>query len=59
MSGYSFACKDIGMSCGFEVKGSSSKDEVMRIAQVHAASTHQMTEVPKELAGKLAGAIHG
>jgi predicted small metal-binding protein len=59
MTGYSFACKDLGMSCAFELKGASSKDEVMRIAQLHAASTHKMTEVSPELAGKIAGAIHG
>ncbi len=57
--GYEFKCKDIGMKCGFEVKGASSKDEVMQIASIHARVTHSMQTVPQEIAQKVSSAIRG
>ena len=58
MSGYKFKCKDIGMKdCDFEVKGASSKDEVMQLATVHAKQAHKMETVSSELAQKVASAI--
>lgn len=54
MSGYKFKCKDIGMKCDFEVKGTSSKDEVMQIAAVHAKQEHQMDTVPSDVAARSA-----
>ncbi len=54
-----FKCKDIGMKCGFEVKGASSKDEVMQIAQVHARVTHNITTITPDLAQKVSSAIRG
>ena len=54
-----FKCKDIGMECGFEVKGASSRDEVMQIASVHAKVTHGMQTVPPEIAQKVSSAIRG
>lgn len=57
MSGYKFKCKDIGMKCDFEVKGGSSKEEVMQIAQVHAKSAHHMDTIPSDVAAKVSSAI--
>jgi predicted small metal-binding protein len=54
---YHFKCKDIGMKCGFEVKGGTSKDEIMQIASVHAKVTHNIDPVPSDLAQKLSSAI--
>jgi predicted small metal-binding protein len=54
---FKFKCKDIGMNCGFEVKGASSRDEVMQIALVHAKQTHQMATIPPDVASKVSSAI--
>ena len=59
MAGYEFKCKDIGMECGFEVKGASSKDEVMQIVSVHAKTTHNMQTIPPDVAQKVSSATHG
>ncbi len=57
MAGYKFKCKDTGMKCDFEVKGASSKDEVMQIAAVHAKQTHHMDTIPSDMAAKVGAAI--
>ena len=57
MSGYNFACKDIGMNCGFEIKGASSKAEAMEQVASHAKHTHQITAIPSDLATKVDAAI--
>jgi predicted small metal-binding protein len=54
---YAFKCKDIGMQCGFEVKGASSRDEAMQLAVVHAKTAHNMQTVPQEVANKVSSAI--
>jgi predicted small metal-binding protein len=59
MTGYRFACKDLGMSCDFSIQGASSKDEALQIAAVHAKSTHKIATVPADLAAKLNAAIKG
>ncbi|MEM3671286.1 MAG: DUF1059 domain-containing protein [Thermoprotei archaeon] len=57
MPEYKFKCKDIGMKCGFEVKGGSSKEEVMQLAQVHAKLAHHMETIPPDVAQKVSAAI--
>ena len=57
MGDYHFKCKDIGMKCGFEVKGGSSKEEIMQVAAVHAKITHNMATVAPDLAQKISAAI--
>ena len=59
MAGYKFKCKDIGMKCDFEVKGASSKDEVMQITSVHAKAAHNIQNVTPDLAQKVSSAIKG
>lgn len=59
MAGYKFKCKDIGMKCDFEVKGASSKDEVMQMASIHAKLTHNMETIPQDVAQKVSAAIKG
>ena len=60
MSGYKFKCSDIGMKgCVFEVKGASSRDEVMQIAAVHAKQAHKIETVSPEVAQKVSAAIKG
>jgi predicted small metal-binding protein len=58
MAGYNLKCKDTGMKdCNFEVKGASSRDEVMQIAAVHAKQTHKMETIPPDVAQKVSSAI--
>lgn len=57
MVAYEFRCKDLGMDCGFEVKGAGSKDEVMELVSVHARRAHNMTEVPSTIRSKIEAAI--
>ncbi|MDG6901090.1 MAG: DUF1059 domain-containing protein [Nitrososphaerota archaeon] len=45
------------MKCGFEVKGASSRDEVMQVASVHAKTTHNMQTIPPDLVQKVSSAI--
>lgn len=53
----SFKCSDTGMACGFEVRGASSKNEVMEIATAHAKHAHGIAQVSPDLAQKVSGAI--
>ncbi len=57
MEHYKFKCKDTGMKCDFEVKGGSSRDEIMQIASVHAKVTHNMQTIPDDVAKKVSAAI--
>ena len=59
MANYKFKCKDAGMKCDFEVKGGSSKDEVMQVAAVHARVTHNMQSIPPDVGAKVSAAIKG
>ena len=49
-------CRDVGMDCDFEVRG-SSEDEVMRQAAAHAQRTHGIQEITPELADRVRKAI--
>lgn len=53
----SFKCADLGMSCGFEVKGGKDVDEVMAIAAAHAKSSHGISSPPPDLVAKIKHAI--
>ncbi len=57
MEQYKFKCKDVGMKCDFEVKGGTSRDEVMQIASVHAKVAHHIDNITPELATKVGAAI--
>ena len=49
-------CRDVGMDCDFEVRG-SSEEEVMRQAAAHAQRTHGIQEITPELADRVRKAI--
>ena len=59
MARYKFKCKDTGMKCDFEVKGASSRDEVMQIASAHARLAHNLQTIPPDVAQKVSSAIKG
>ena len=52
----SFKCKDVGMECPFEVK-TKTEDELMKMIAAHAASAHQMKDVPPDMMKKIKAAI--
>ena len=54
----SFRCADVGMNCGFDVKNSTSTDETLQIAAIHAKVAHGISSIPPDLAAKVSGAIH-
>jgi predicted small metal-binding protein len=49
-------CRDVGMDCDFEARG-NTEEEVLKQASAHARTTHQITEMPPELAAKVRAAI--
>jgi predicted small metal-binding protein len=57
MTGYNFACKNVGMNCAFEIRGASSKAEALEQAAAHAKHAHQITTIPPELAAKVNAAV--
>jgi predicted small metal-binding protein len=59
MASYSFKCSDVGMTCGFEFKNASSKDEALQLAATHAKVTHGIAMIPPDLAKKVNAAIKG
>jgi len=50
---YYFECKSIGINCGFEIKGSSSEEELLEILRVHAKSAHGISQIPEDLINKI------
>lgn len=52
----SFACKDIGMSCGFVAKENDENKLMQKIAK-HAREAHGMEEVDDATMAKIRAAI--
>jgi predicted small metal-binding protein len=52
----SFACKDIGMSCGFKARAESEKELMMKIAD-HAKKAHKMEQIDDATMSKVKAAI--
>jgi predicted small metal-binding protein len=51
-----FACRDIGMSCGFEAKAQDERQLLEKIAQ-HAKSAHNMGRIDSATMSKVKAAI--
>jgi len=51
-----FKCADIGMKCGYEETADSTEQLMPKLA-AHAKAAHGMSEIPKELMGKISAAI--
>ena len=51
-----FACKDIGMSCGFKASAKTEEELMPKIAQ-HAKEVHKMDPIPPETVQKVKAAI--
>ena len=52
----SFKCKDIGMTCGFEVSAKNEAELMTKIAD-HAAKVHNMKQIPADVSKKIKAAI--
>ncbi|AHC50855.1 small metal-binding protein [Sulfolobus acidocaldarius SUSAZ] len=50
---YYFACSNVGMDCGFEIKASSSEQELLEELMVHAKMSHGLTSIPQETLNKI------
>lgn len=49
-------CRDLGMNCDFVVRA-GTEEELMKKAAEHAQTTHNMKEIPAEVAAKVRAAI--
>jgi predicted small metal-binding protein len=54
--GKKFACKDIGMQCGFEAHAADENALLQQIAQ-HAKSAHNMSNIDQATMAKIRAAI--
>lgn len=41
------------MNCGFQVKGSSSEEELLEILKIHAKLAHGISQMPEDLVDKI------
>jgi len=57
MPKYTFKCEDVGMDCGFEVKGASSEEEILEILKIHAKNVHHMKEISDDMKNKIKQSI--
>jgi len=57
MPSYSIRCKDVGMNCGFEIRGATSVDEVLQELAIHAKIAHGMTAIPSDKLSEIRKAI--
>jgi predicted small metal-binding protein len=53
---YSFACKDIGMSCGFRTNAASENELMGKIAE-HAKAAHNMASIDAATMSKVKAAV--
>ena len=51
-----FACKDIGMACGFEAKAATEPELMKKIAE-HAKAVHKMDTIPPDIMAKVQKAV--
>jgi predicted small metal-binding protein len=49
-------CRDVGMDCDF-VARADSEEELLKKAAEHAATTHDMKEIPEAVLTKVRAAI--
>jgi predicted small metal-binding protein len=52
----SFKCKDIGMNDNFEVKD-DNKEELMKMVELHAKNSHNMSDISPEMKEKIEKAV--
>ena len=53
---YTFACKDIGMACGFKTDAKTKNELLPKIA-AHAKEQHNMETIPPDVMEKVNAAI--
>lgn len=53
---YTFACRDIGISCDFKAEAANMEDLLPKIAE-HAKNAHDMAQIDDETMAKVRAAI--
>jgi predicted small metal-binding protein len=49
-------CKDVGVDCDFVARADSEEELLKKVAE-HAASAHNMKEIPKEVLSQVRAAM--
>ena len=49
-------CSDVGIDCDFEARA-ETEEELLKKAAEHAATAHDMKEIPEEVLAKVRAAI--
>ena len=49
-------CRDVGLDCDFVIRA-DSEEELLKKAAEHAATTHNMKEIPEEVLSQVRAAI--
>ena len=49
-------CRDVGMDCDF-IARADSEEQILKKAAEHAATAHDMKEIPEEVLSKVRAAI--
>lgn len=49
-------CRDVGLDCDFVIRA-DSEEELLKKAAEHAATTHDMKEIPEEILSQVRAAI--
>jgi len=57
MSKLNFACKDLGFTCDFEVKGVGSREEMVEIIKNHGKRCHDLNSITPEIERTLSKVI--
>lgn len=50
---YNFSCADIGINCGYEIRGVSSEEELIEILKIRAQKAHGIKQINQDLAQKI------
>ncbi len=52
-----FRCRDIGNNCNYQVRARSEEEVLQKVGE-HAKTSHNMSEISRELAEKVRAAIY-
>lgn len=50
---YNFRCEDIGMNCGYEIRGASTEEELLEELKIHAKMSHNLNSIPPDVLEKI------
>ena len=50
---YNFRYEDIGMNCGYEIRGASTEEELLEELKIHAKMSHNLNSIPPDVLEKI------